>query len=118
MNLSEYPAAIAQLQTRILSISAQVRQHRETTAFCINAIDKAIAFNESLKNEQQRKATRHQMIETDMDYLASMRGQRQAEELLIKLEIDLELKRSEFAVLKLEVRERIASLELQQAAAA
>jgi hypothetical protein len=118
MNLSEYPAAIAKLQTRILSISAQVRQHRETTAFCLNAIDRAIAFNESLKNEQQRKAQRTQMMETDMDYLVSMRGQRQAEELLTKLEIDLELKRSEFAVLKLQVRERIANAELQHAAAA
>jgi hypothetical protein len=47
-----------------------------------------------------------------------MRGQRQAEELLSKLEIELELKRSEFAVLKLQTRERIASLELQHAAAA
>jgi pyruvate formate-lyase activating enzyme-like uncharacterized protein len=118
MNLSKYPAAIAQLQTRILNASAQMRQHRETTAFCLNAIDKAIAFDDSLKNEQQRKATRHQMIETDMDYLVSMRGQRQAEELLTKLEIELELKRSEFSVLKLQAREHIASLELQQAAAA
>jgi polyribonucleotide nucleotidyltransferase len=118
MNLTEYPGTIAKLQTRILAAAAQMRQHKESVSFCLNAIDRAIAFDESLKNEQQRKAKRSLMIETDMDYLASVRGQRQAEELLTKLEIELEQRRSEFSILKLQTRERIASLELQHAATA
>jgi len=115
MKLSDYPSAIATLQTRILSAAAQVRQHKESVAFQLNAIDRAIAFDESLKNEQQRKAKRSQLIETDMDYLVSVRGQRQAEECLAKLEIELEQKRSEFSVLKLQKREAIAKIELQTA---
>ncbi len=69
MQLNEYPQAIADLQRQLLELDQRLTAQREQVAFCLNSIDRAIAFNQELKNDAQRKAKRTELMETDQDYI-------------------------------------------------
>ncbi|NJP11925.1 MAG: hypothetical protein HC866_22670 [Leptolyngbyaceae cyanobacterium RU_5_1] len=116
MQLNEYPKAIADLQTEILHIDQQLRSARESVAFCLNNIDRAIAFDQILKNDSQRKAKRTELMESDADYIKASNELKRLEDLRGELDIDMQLLRNTFSLLKLERREAIASMELQAAA--
>lgn len=115
MQLNEYPQAIADLQQELLHIDQHLRQARESVAFCLNAIDRAIAFNQELKNDPQRKAKRTDLMERDGDMIQASTQVKRLEDLKAELEIDLSLLRNTFSLLKLERREAIARLESQAA---
>ncbi|NJP12690.1 MAG: hypothetical protein HC866_27175 [Leptolyngbyaceae cyanobacterium RU_5_1] len=118
MQLNEYPRAIADLQQELLHIDQKLRLQRETVAFCLNAIDRAIAFDQILKNDNQRKAKRTELMESDQDYITANNELKRLEDLKGELEIDLQLLRNTFSLLKLERREAIAQLEVTAATAA
>ena len=118
MQLNEYPQAIADLQQELLHIEQHLRQSRESVAFCLNAIDRAIAFNQELKNDQQRKAKRTDLMERDSDLIKSSTELKRLEDVKAELEIDLSLLRNTFSLLKLERREAIAQMELNSSLAA
>lgn len=114
MQLKDYPAAIAAkqrlLHTQELGIRDLQLQLDQLTA----RLERTIAFDDSLKNDAQRKARRAELMELEeyQDTLAALQNF-QDEKALI--EIDLQLLRNQFSVLKLELRQAIAQTELQAA---
>jgi hypothetical protein len=113
MNLHDYPTAIAQVQRQLLKRTQQLRTLQEGLAFCLSAIDRQVAFDQGLKNDNQRKARRAELMESDSDYIRALLELRQVEDDRAELEIDLQLLQSQLALLKLERRDAIARLELQ-----
>lgn len=118
MNISDYPQKIADLQRQILHADQQLRTLRESAIFCLNAIDKAIAYDSTLKNDLQRKAKRAELTESDGDYISAALALKHAEDFRTQKDIDLQLMRSQFSVVKLERREAIATMELHASIAA
>lgn len=118
LTLSEYPQAIAQLQRQMVQLETQIKSLKEIVGYSLNEIDRRIAFDDTLKNDAQRKAKRSQLLETDGDYISAAAQLRQQEIVRDNLAIELELMRSTFSVLKLERRAVIATLELHATAAA
>jgi len=111
MQLNEYPQAIAKLQHQLLDIERKLTCQREQVAVCLNVIDRAIAFNQELKNDNQRKAHRSELMETDGDYITDLIQMKKLEDIRGGLEIDLKLLANTFSILKLERREAIARME-------
>ena len=108
MRLSEYPAAIAQAAQAVNSSDYRIAQLRQDLARLEGKADLIVAFEESLKNENQRKARRFEILQIDQDY-----QQRQNELLQLTTEKSnqlaaLERLRNQFSVAKLEVRWAIA----------
>ncbi|KAB8316132.1 hypothetical protein SD81_028535 [Tolypothrix campylonemoides VB511288] len=113
MQLSEYPTAIAKLQAEVFDLDLLIDQTHTTVKQIEAEIDSAIAFDQGLKNDAQRKARRQQLLDQHPNYweqqeiLSQYRTKRES------CFIQLCLRRNEFSVLKLEKREAIARLELQ-----
>ena len=118
MQLQNYPTAIAEKQRQLLSIQQQLRVAKETVAFALSGIERKIAFDDTLKNEAQRKAKKKALTETDIDYIEANTALRRLEEVSAEQDIELGLLLNQFSVLKLEARQEIASLEAQSANAA
>jgi len=116
MKLADYPAAIAHLQRQILDLDQNLIGLAESVKVFEAEIEKAIAFDSSLKNDAQRKARRIEMQQTDGDYYQASRLLKEKKEQRELLAIELELLRNSFAIAKLERREAIAQLELAASA--
>jgi hypothetical protein len=116
MKLSEYPAAIAQLQRQILDLDQNIIGLAESVKIFEAEIDKTIAFDSNLRNDAQRKARRIELQQTDGDYYQASRLLKETKEKRELLAIELELLRNSFAIAKLERREAIAQLELAASA--
>ncbi|MCC5651049.1 hypothetical protein LC609_14625 [Nostoc sp. XA013] len=108
MQLSHYPAAIAQAAQRANEIDSQLMavQH-QINRFEGNA-DRVAAFEIDLKNDAQRKARRFEVLLVNQEYQMAIDTQ-------IRLTIDkanaighLEYLRNQFSVAKLEARLAIA----------
>lgn len=108
MQLSHYPAAIAQAAQRANEIDSQLMavQH-QIDRFEGNA-DRVAAFEMDLKNDAQRKARRFEVLLVNQEYQKSIDTQ-------IRLTFDqanaiahLEYMRNQFSVAKLEARLAIA----------
>ncbi len=115
MKLNQYPEAIAKLQRQILDLDQNIISLAESVKIFEAEIDKAIAFDGSLKNDAQRKAKKIEMQQSDGDYYQSSRLLKETKEKRDSLAIDLELVRNRFTVAKLEKREAIAKLEIEAA---
>ena len=113
IKLADYPRFIADKQGQILRLDQNLRTLRENVAFCLSAIDRAIAFDGALKNDSQRKAKRAELMESDPDYIKVLTELRKVEDIRAEMDIELQLLRNEFSLLKLERREAIAQIELQ-----
>ena len=108
MQLSHYPAAIAQAAQRANEIDSQLMavQH-QINRFEGNA-DRIAAFEMDLKNDAQRKARRFEVLLVNQEYQKAIDTQ-------IRLTLDkanaiahLEYLRNQFSVAKLEARLAIA----------
>ncbi|MGB8701907.1 MAG: hypothetical protein WCD18_21030 [Thermosynechococcaceae cyanobacterium] len=118
LTLQQYPYEIAKLQREMVKLDTLIRSLKETVGYSLNDIDRRIAFDETLKNDSQRKAKRSQLLETDGDYISASIQLRENEVSRDNLAIDIELLRSTFSILKLQRREAIATMELHTSAAA
>lgn len=116
MKLSAYPAAIASLQHQILELDQQIITLSESVALFASLIDKAIAFDTTLKNEAQRKAVKLERQQSDPDYYQAATVLKEAKQKREQLAIELGLLRNQFSIAKLEMRSAIASLEVQAVA--
>lgn len=108
MRLSEYPAAIAQAAEAVNSWDQRIAQLRQELSRLEGNADMIVAFEESLKNENQRKARRFEILQVNPDY-------QQLLDKLIQFTTEksnklaaLERLRNQFSVAKLEVRWAIA----------
>ena len=113
MNLNEYPTAIAKLQAEVFDLDQLIDQTCTTTKQIEAEIDSAIAFDAALRNDAQRKAKRQQLLDEHPNYWEQQEILNQYRSKRESCFIQLCLKRNEFSVLKLEKREAIARLELQ-----
>lgn len=110
LKLIDYPAAIATQEHNLLTVEQNIRQVKEQILNLNNQFDYAIAFDADLKNDLQRKAKRSELMNSD-DYRAAVGRLQRAEDVHAAMSIELTLLRNEFSVLKLQLREVIASTE-------
>jgi hypothetical protein len=61
MKLNDYPQAIALLEEKILVVNREIEIQSELLSFMDGEIETAIASDNALKNEQNRKAKRLEM---------------------------------------------------------
>lgn len=112
MRLLDYPSAIAEKQHQLLRAEQHTRRLQEILNRLTAEIDTSIAFDMSLKNDAQRKARRVELMGAP-SYRTAYVNLQIAQDERAELEIDLNLLRNQFGVLKLEKRETIASREMQ-----
>jgi multidrug resistance efflux pump len=110
MNLADYPLAIAKLERRILKTSKCIRRCQTHLEQLSVMIEQAIATDLDLKNEQQRKAKRLELLSTS-DYQSAQRVLQTYGDRRAALEINLTLLKNRFSVAKLEQRAAIAQME-------
>jgi hypothetical protein len=112
MKLIEYPVAIAEKQRQLLQTDQHIRRLQDILNRLTAEIDTEIAFDVELKNDAQRKAKRLELMSSS-DYRRAVTNLQIAQDNRAEIEIDLSLLRNQFSVLKLELREAIATRELQ-----
>jgi len=113
--LGDFPVAIAECQHRQLKQTQHAR-HLKLSLSARNAeIDQTIAFDVDLKNDAQRKARKTELASEDV-YLDLCLDCQNASDKLTEIEIELEMLMNQFSVLKLEMRDAIARMELEAAA--
>ncbi len=117
MKLIDYPAEIAEKQRQLLRIEQHIRRLQEILNGLTAEIDTAIAFDSALKNDAQRKAKRLELMSTT-EYRKAVANLLMAQDERSEIEIDTNLLRNQFSVLKLQLREAIAARELQMLDAA
>jgi hypothetical protein len=108
MQLSHYPGAIAQAAQRVNEIDSQLLAVGHHINRLEGNADKLVAFDSELKNDNQRKARRFEVLLTNQEY-------QKAVDTSIRLTAEkanalahLEYLRNQFSVAKLEARLAIA----------
>lgn len=112
MKLIEYPATIAERQRDLLQADQRIRRLQDVLNRLMADIDTTIAFDTDLRNDAQRKAKRLELM-SSAEYRKAVANLQIAQDERSEIEIDLNLLRNQFSVLKLEKREAIAIRELQ-----
>lgn len=118
MNLHEYPEAIASIQRELLKADEEIRQLTESVGWAETAIDRQVAFNETLRNDAQRKARKAELLQCDSDYIEAAIALKHAQDRRAELLIELERLRNWFSLLKLEIKAAIAQRQLEASEAA
>lgn len=113
MQLNQYPESIANLQHQIFKLDQSLITLNESVKIFEAEIDKVVAFDDTLRNDTQRKAKKIALSQTDADFYKASLELKQTKARREFLDIELELLRNSFSVLKLERREAIARLEVQ-----
>jgi hypothetical protein len=113
MHLKQYPKAIATQQTQLLELRQAMRQVRETIAGKEIDIDKAVVFDDTLKNEAQRKVKRSELVHNDVDLLYLLERLDALDDQKKAAEIDLNRLMNQLAIAKLEKRQTIAQMETE-----
>jgi hypothetical protein len=111
MQFHEYPGAIARTQHQILDLNKQIEKISQSLNQVCNDFDLSVAFDPELKNEQQRKAKKAELLRTSGDYEVLSRNLAIAKYNCSRAEIELEQLKGEFTVARLLKREAIAKLE-------
>ncbi|MDX2229346.1 MAG: hypothetical protein NW220_06895 [Leptolyngbyaceae cyanobacterium bins.349] len=112
MKLIDYPVEIAEKQRQLLRTEQHVRRLQDIINRLTAEIDTAIAFDSDLRNDAQRKAKRLELMSAP-DYRRAAANLQITLDERAEIEIDLNLLRNQFSVLKLQLREAIAARELQ-----
>jgi multidrug resistance efflux pump len=118
MKLSEYPAAIAQVQRQILTLDQRLIGLQETVSFMAMEVEKRVITDANLTNDTKRKARRLDLQQSDPDFYRASIDLKKAQAKRKALEIDLQLLLNQFSVLKLEERRAITMMELHISTAA
>jgi uncharacterized small protein (DUF1192 family) len=107
-SISQYPAAIAQAAQAVNELEHQIGEARQHIARLEGNADLVVAFETNLKNDNQRKARRFEVLQVNPEYQHAM-------DALLRLSTEksnalahLEHLRNEFSVAKLETRLAIA----------
>ncbi|MFN6460808.1 MAG: hypothetical protein RMZ41_003045 [Nostoc sp. DedVER02] len=113
MQLHDYPGAIAQLQYQLLNLNQQIEKISQSINRICNQFEAQVAFDPELKNDQQRKAKKTELIRQSGDYESLSSAIAKETFKRSQVEIQLEQLKSEFSVLRLLKREAIARMEAQ-----
>lgn len=110
---TEYPAAIAQVERELLILERQIRVMQEFLHAYGATADREVVFDETLKNDAQRKVRRADLLACNADYQQTLIAYQKQCDCREQLQIDLSQLRNEFSVLKLELRRAIVFQEHQ-----
>jgi hypothetical protein len=110
MNLRNYPTAIAKLERKLHRLDVEIRHHQNWVERLTTQIERAIATDPELKNDQQRKARRLELTE-QAEYVQAIDALQTAQDGRTLLSIDLQLLRDHFRVALLETRQAVAQIE-------
>ncbi|MEG3440163.1 hypothetical protein V0288_23740 [Pannus brasiliensis CCIBt3594] len=110
MELKFFPQAIATAERDLLNRDQDLDVAIQALAFIESEIERAIAEDPELKNDQQRKAKRLEM-QGDRSYTEARDSVKRAKHKKGLAEIKVNKTRNEFIVKKLEFRREIANLE-------
>ncbi len=108
--LKQYPKAIASVEEKLLKLNREIEIQNQLISFFDADIEKTISDDKTLKNDQQRKSKRLE-LQQQPDYLEIRRKLTELKEQRERNVIQLNQLRSEFSVMKLELRMQIANLE-------
>ncbi len=108
--LKQYPKAIASVEEKLLKLNQEIEIQNQLISFFDADIEKTISDDKTLKNDQQRKSKRLE-LQQQPDYLEIRRKLTELKEQRERNVIQLNQLRSEFSVMKLELRMQIANLE-------
>jgi len=108
MNMSQYPAAIAQAAQTVNDLDSQIQAVQLNIHRLEASIDKQIAFDAELKNESQRKARRFELLEVNLEYQHALNTVMRLTNQKANAVANLEYLRNQFSVAKLEARLAIA----------
>ena len=113
IELSKYPLEIAKLESKLFQACCEIEKIQFDLKNIETSIDGEVAFDASLRNEQQRKTIKNQRLEQDSCYWELCDKLEQARAKHQAISIELSLRRNQFSLMKLELQKQIATLELQ-----
>jgi len=108
MKLSQYPAAIAQAAQTLNEVDSQVAAVQLQINRLENNADKISAFEPHLKNDNQRKARRFEVLQLNLEYQQAINTMMRLSAEKANAITNLEYLRNQFSVAKLELRSAIA----------
>ncbi|HEY9621243.1 MAG TPA: hypothetical protein V6C78_12785 [Crinalium sp.] len=108
MKLNEYPKAIAQAAQGINELDRQIAQLRQDIAHQEGRADLVVAFETTLKNDNQRRARRFEILDENPEYQALQFKLIHLATQKANAIAHLEYLRNQFSVARLEARSAIA----------
>ncbi len=112
LRFEEYPIAIAKLESKLFQASCSLEKIQLNLKNIESEIDSEVVFDTTLRNEQQRKTVRNQKLEQNESYWELLEQLEQAKAEHQAIFIELDLRRNQFSVMKLELQRQIATLQL------
>ncbi|NDJ19728.1 hypothetical protein [Myxacorys almedinensis] len=106
--LNQYPAAIAQAAHHVNELDLNIAEIRQHLARLEGNADLVVAFETALKNDNQRKARRFEVLQVNQEYAHAVDALNRASTEKANALAHLEHLRNEFSVAKLEARLSIA----------
>ena len=107
--LASFPGQLQRLSESLLKVEIEIRKYRAKVDGLTSEIDLAIAQDSSLRNEQQRKAKRSELLQSE-EYQTALAYLREAQDDYQRLKIKRQHAVDQFAVAKLMAQEHIAGL--------
>lgn len=108
MQLSHYPAAIAQAAQRVNELDSQMMAVQQVINREEGNADRISAFDLELKNDTQRRARRFEILLTNQEYQTAMSTMMRITAEKANALAHLEYLRNQFSAAKLECRRAIA----------
>lgn len=108
LSLSQYPSAIAQAAQATNEMDYQIAEVRQHLARLEGSADMVVAFETGLKNDNQRKARRFEVLQVNQEYQRALDALNRLSTEKANATARLEHLRNEFSVAKLEARLSIA----------
>lgn len=109
--IEKYPELIETAQIELLALSTQIAQTGSLQIKTAEAIDIRVAFDETLKNDTQRKAKRAELLTEHPDYKYLESGLQSTIFSHKKKQIEVERLVNEFTYLKIKMKEEIVFFE-------
>ena len=101
MELIDYPRAINEKAHKCLEVFQQVQQQKSEIDCLVNAVFCQVAFDPTLKNQNQRDARKATILAEDRQYTEKLAKLQTLKNELVSLKIHLEYLRNKFAAVRL-----------------
>lgn len=108
LSMSQYPSAIAQASQAVNEIDHQIMEVRQHIARLEGNADMVVAFETGLKNDNQRRARRFEVLQINPEYQRAYDALNRLSTEKANAMARLEHLRNEFSVAKLEAQMHIA----------
>ena len=113
LRIEEYPAAIAFIEREIFSLNQKREIYLQKERKLVLPIESAVISDPTLKNEQQRKIKREEVMQEDETLSYCRADIKEIDNKITIKKIKLDKIRNEFTVKKLLLREKISRQQLE-----